>query len=638
MFKFTIIAIILFITTAVNVIGTTISWYRVKTRFGFYFAMGMTGITFWTLISGLDYAAISIPLKVFFTKLEYVCYHLSLIYFLMFMMSYGGYGELLDKKIIRVLLWGVPASNVLIAWTNEWHQLLWSGFTRSQFGDNTVIFEHGPAFLWVAGTGYILLASIVLVSWLASRRVSEYARQQGRLLFYGSLLPLMGNLIYQFQPSEFDGVDWSSIFLSVSSLLFLWALYGTKLLDLIPIARESLVEHLTNGVFVIDISGRIADVNQAGAQILNVPAKELIGRNLNEFSIFANFDLDLVDAKKEKKMEIEIGGCYFDALFSLVMEKDTAVGYLIILHNITTRKQNELHLLQLTQTIEQSPTSIVITDINGNITYVNPYFTEATGYTANEVLGKTAGILKSGQTPEDVYQELWKTIKNGKVWKGEFYNKKKNGNLFWENTHIAPIMDNEGRIRNFVAVKVDITESKLLQNELQNLAVTDSLTGLFNRRHFFKVADKEFVKSTRHAHPMSIIMFDIDQFKYVNDTYGHLIGDQALVKVGKLIQKNERTSDIAARYGGEEFVILLPETDCNGAKLFAERLRRQVEGIIIENGDTPVRITASFGVAGITSYTTIKTLDQLISQADHALYEAKEMGKNQVICYQKLDH
>ena len=108
-------------------------------------------------------------------------------------------------------------------------------------------------------------------------------------------------------------------------------------------------------------------------------------------------------------------------------------------------------------------------------------------------------------------------------------------------------MDNEGRIRNFVAVKVDITESKLLQNELQNLAVTDSLTGLFNRRHFFKVADKEFVKSTRHAHPMSIIMFDIDQFKYVNDTYGHLIGDQALVKVGKLIQKNERTSDIAAR-------------------------------------------------------------------------------------------
>ena len=85
-------------------------------------------------------------------------------------------------------------------------------------------------------------------------------------------------------------------------------------------------------------------------------------------------------------------------------------------------------------------------------------------------------------------------------------------------------------------------------------------------------------------------------------------------------------------------MILLPETDCNGAKLFAERLRRQVEGIIIENGDTPVRITASFGVAGITSYTTIKTLDQLISQADHALYEAKEMGKNQVICYQKLAH
>ena len=282
MFKFTVIAAILFITTAINVIATVISWRRANSRFGLYFAVGMTGITFWTLVSGLDYAAVPISLKVFFAKLEYVGYHIALIYFLMFVLSYAGYGSLLENSFVRAFLWIVPASNVLLAWTNEWHQRLWRGFTRSQFGDNTVIFEHGPAFLWVAGTGYLLIAGIVLTAWLASRRGSEYARRQGRLLFYGSLLPLLGNLIYQFQPLEFDGVDWSSILLSISSLLFLWALYGTRLLDLIPIAREKLIESLGDGMVVLDTQGRIADLNQPAARMIGSAPQRLLGRNVSE--------------------------------------------------------------------------------------------------------------------------------------------------------------------------------------------------------------------------------------------------------------------------------------------------------------------------------------------------------------------
>ncbi len=637
MFKFTIIAVILFITTAINIIATVISWHRVKSRFGFYFAMGMTGITFWTLMSGLDYAATSIPLKVFFTKWEYVCYHIALIYFLMFVLSYAGYGSLLENKFIRAFLWIVPVSNILLAWTNEWHQWLWSGFVRSQFGDNTVIFEHGPAFLWVAGTGYLLIASIVLTAWLASRRGSEYARRQGRLLFYGSLLPLLGNLIYQFQPLEFDGVDWSSILLSISSLLFLWALYGTHLLDLIPIAREKLIESLGDGMIVLDMQGRIVDINQPASRMIGSASEKLLGRNVSEVLPSAqHFEEQSIG--QEIRTELEIGDAekrYFDVLVSPLFEGKTAmIGHFIILRDVTVRKQNELRLLQLNQAVEQSPMSVVITDLDGNITYVNSRFTALTGYTFDDALGKKPKILQSGQTPIEVYRSLWQAIKAGKVWKGELRNKKKNGELYWEDATIAPVLDYNGRILNFIAVKEDITERKHAQDELQKLAITDSLTGLFNRRHFFEIAEKEFAKSVRYRRPLSVILFDIDLFKDINDTYGHIIGDQTLIQIGKMLLEMGRQTDIAARYGGEEFIILLTETDCADTKIVAERLRKLMEDFPIQSdkkGD--IHFSASFGVSGMDENAPSETLDRLISQADQALYEAKRTGRNRVICY-----
>ena len=635
MFKFTVIAATLLITASLNIISTTISWSRAKSRIGLYFAIGMTGVTFWTLASGLDYAAIPIPLKIYFAKWEYVFYHITLVFFLMFIMSFAGYKTLLKNKLVITVLWVIPTINILLAWTNDWTGWLWVGFVESNFGNNTIIFEHGFAFLWVTATGYMLLASIIAASWIAMRRSFGFARRQGQVLFYGSLLPLIGNLIYLFQPPAFDGVDWSSIFISGSSVLFLWAFYGTNLINVIPIAREKLMDRSGDGMIVLDSRNYIIDINESAAKLLNLTVASLLGKKLADYLPDAKF-LSKEALEEELSTELEIEAPtprFFDVLVTPLFEgQKTIIGSLVVLRDITKRRQNELRLLLLNQTVEQSPNSVVITDFDGKITYVNSAFTAITGYSAKEVLGKKTSILKSGYMSKEVYENLWQTILSGKTWEGELNNMKKGGELFWENTRIAPLLNQDGEISNFVAIKVDITERKRAQDELERMAITDPLTGLFNRRYFFEVAQKEFLKSIRYNRPLSVVLFDIDMFKSINDTYGHLAGDQILAQIGVLLTQKERETDLSARYGGEEFVLLLPETDCEGARNTAERLRSLLETSPIYYENHKIQFTASFGVAGIGNRDYPETFDYLILQADKALYEAKRISRNTVVC------
>ena len=470
MFKFTTISIILFITTAINIVAAYIGWQRRKTKSGMYFALGMVGITFWTLAGGFDYAAVLIPVKVFFAKLEYAGYNTAFAFLALFVLSYAGYERWLEKAAVKVFFFTVPVSNILLAWTNDWHGWLWSGFVRSEFGDNTVIFKHGPGYLWATITGYLMIFIIIIPLWQASRRGSEFSRRQARLLFWSSLFPVISNLFYVFQPAEFKGVDWTSITFSISSLLCLWALYGLSFLDLVPIARDKLVAELSDGMIVLDMQDRIIDVNHSAAGMLESTFEKLIGRDFGEVIPLAQ-PLSERAPKEELRTELEFGSAnkrYFDVLVSPLHEdRKVVVGRLIIFRDITERKKNELRLLQLTQAVTQSPTSVVVTDLEGNIEYVNPQFTLLTGYAHDEVIGKNPNILKSGHTPAGVYQEMWQAITTGKTWQGEFLNKKKNGDLYWEHVVMAPVLDRDGNTLNFIAVKEDITERKQAETDME---------------------------------------------------------------------------------------------------------------------------------------------------------------------------
>ncbi|MBI3241164.1 MAG: diguanylate cyclase [Chloroflexi bacterium] len=171
-----------------------------------------------------------------------------------------------------------------------------------------------------------------------------------------------------------------------------------------------------------------------------------------------------------------------------------------------------------------------------------------------------------------------------------------------------------------------------LFNKVQRLAVIDSLTGLYNRRQFFALAVREFERSRRYHEPLSAIMFDIDYFKRINDTYGHAVGDQVLHLIAEQCQGCMRETDLLGRYGGEEFVVLLPVTDRHNALIGAERLSRCIAQLFISTDVGPLTVTISLGVATMDS--TCADVETLLDRADQAMYAAKRAGRNQVKVYE----
>ena len=174
----------------------------------------------------------------------------------------------------------------------------------------------------------------------------------------------------------------------------------------------------------------------------------------------------------------------------------------------------------------------------------------------------------------------------------------------------------------------DISERKMMEEELQRLATTDTLTGILNRRQFIILAEQGVERSRRYGRTLALLLYDIDHFKQVNDTFGHQAGDIVLRELAKLVHEQLRRNDIEGRVGGEEFAVLLPETTISEAVVLAERIRGIIENFAINIGETSLHITASFGVTAVKE--TDVALDSIYKRADSALYEAKNAGRNRV--------
>ncbi len=295
------------------------------------------------------------------------------------------------------------------------------------------------------------------------------------------------------------------------------------------------------------------------------------------------------------------------------------------------RRLAEEKLHKLSHAIEQSSCPIIITNTKGDIEYINPKFTQLTGYTLEEVLGQNPRILRSGDTKQEQYTDLWNTITSGKEWRGEFHNRKKNGELYWEQALISPIRNSEGMITHFVAIKEDVTERKNLEAKLTYTANHDSLTNLFNRHYLCEELEKLLALSERYGTSGALLFLDVDNFKYINDTLGHAAGDKLLMQIADLLKTRLRKTDIVARLGGDEFAILLPHTDTHKALFIAKQIVELIQHQATVQDIQSIGITTSIGIAMFPKHgDTVKTL---LTHADLAMYQAKEKGRNRVCIF-----
>jgi diguanylate cyclase (GGDEF)-like protein/PAS domain S-box-containing protein len=290
------------------------------------------------------------------------------------------------------------------------------------------------------------------------------------------------------------------------------------------------------------------------------------------------------------------------------------------------RSRREDQLRKLSRAVEQSSSMVVITDASGIIEYVNEEFCEVTGYSVEELLSQRPSLLKSGETDAEVYRSMWQALLAGQDWHGEIRNRRKSGALYWSALSVSPILDEDGNVTHFIGLSEDISAQKHSQAQIEQLAFYDPLTQLGNRRLFREQLDQELRKVRRTGQQLAVFYLDLDNFKQINDTLGHDVGDRLLQAIAGHLRVTLREADIIARLGGDEFIILLPQvTGLAQAKRVAEKLLNALRTPIPVAGHE-VLITFSIGIT--LAPDDGDTWSVLMKNADLAMYRAKRQGRN----------
>jgi len=522
---------------------------------------------------------------------------------------------------------------------------------------------------WVQiAQSYILILLGTLVILQGVFRNNGIYRGQGLVLLIGVLIPWLANGYYLFGarifPKSYLPVDVTALAFIATGILYSFGVFRLNFLDIAPIAREVVFDNIPEMVLVLDEANRVVDINKIGQKWLGMEHDQVTGINIRE--IFKNLP-ELMDNHgdvQQANEELKINGASLRDLELVITpltdSQRRLAGRVIVARDITARKQtatlisrnNELIHLQ-SSALNVAVNAVVISDLRGNCIWVNRAFSQITGYSFEEAVGKSLSLLKSGVQGDDYYKNLWKTITTGNIWVGEIVNRHKSGRLYWEEMTIAPVYNDKKEMTNYIAIKQDITARKQMEVELQeaNLqlktqmeeitslqdklreqAIRDPLTGLYNRRILEEALDREVSHAQRDDKGMCIAMIDLDNFKKINDRFGHSAGDMVLKSLAKILENNTRRGDITCRYGGEEFAVLMPNASLEGARKRAQQWRRAFQMLHKSFNGQEVNVTLSVGIAqyplhgadGIT----------VLEAADRALYKSKQRGKNQVTIFE----
>ncbi len=290
------------------------------------------------------------------------------------------------------------------------------------------------------------------------------------------------------------------------------------------------------------------------------------------------------------------------------------------------RRLAEERVRTLSLAVEQSPVSVVITNEQGIIEYVNPKFEEITNFSYTEAVGRNLNFTVMDHSQEGLFQELWSTVSVGNSWHGEFCNMRKDGEIFWEFANVSPLKDPNGVITNFVAVKEDITVRRSYEEQLLKQAHYDDLTGLANRALMIDRLNVAIKSAIRNREQAALLCIDLDRFKNINDTLGHTVGDVLLCEAAGRLSTCIRDCDTLARMGGDEFVIIWPQVDDElKVKRIAERVLEVFEKPFSIDQDEHL-VTASIGIVLFPA--DGRDHQVLLRNAELAMYKAKDLGRN----------
>ncbi|UTW03225.1 EAL domain-containing protein [Amphritea atlantica] len=407
---------------------------------------------------------------------------------------------------------------------------------------------------------------------------------------------------------------------------------------------SSIIEHSPVGIFHYNQDSVITMINQRFGEILGSSDKVLVGFNMLDKLTDEKLRAALQDALNGKVGLFEgpyvsVTGqrkMYLIAEFVPLRDAQGQINGGVGVFNDATEQQTTTNTLKkLSMAVEQSPNVVVITDKSGQIEYVNPRFTDITGYYPDEVIGKNPRLLNSGETTAEIYGDLWKTLLAGQEWRGVFHNRKKNGELYWAEEVISPITNNFGEITHFIALQEDITEVRRISDEINFQTTHDSLTGLLNRRQF----ENELTRIVEHAHNHHshhvLCFIDIDQFKIVNDTCGHMAGDDLLRQISNLIRDKLRRRDILARPGSDEFLILLENASLAQGERVIQMIMNDLKKFRFQWEDHNFQVEISAGLTVIDPQTS--SAISAMQDVDTACYTAKDAGRNRFHIYNDND-
>lgn len=671
--NYTPYAAILHITALLSLLVAFLVSFRRSTAGANSLLLLMLAIAEWSLASGLEAASVGLGQKILWAKVEYLGAVLAPTLFMIFTLEYRQLNRFLAPPYLFLYMF-IPLMALIAVITNEWHGLIWSSFLAGPEGSNSYIFVHGVGFYVLIGYDYLVVLAAVIILGTGWRRARHPYRSQISIVLAASLFPILGGLFYVFNPNVLPGLDLPPITFLVTGVIISVGIFKFRLFDLVPIARHAIVESMSEGVLVLDAQGRLADINPAAEKLLNVAPENVLGKPASYVLRDWPALRMCLENSKDTQVEIQVSDDlprYFEVrIRSLYNLRKKPSGRMLVFNDITTRRlagkeltrQNEeldavnrislaiasgLDVEQTIKALREQCNSIVPMDIfyvalydeqRGLISvplhYERGHYATGLLRDINEHPGTIGNVIRTRKTIylSDQVKPVTGPLKSqpdterrAKSYVGIplTVRDKVVGVMSIQSYRPAAYREEQIHLLERVAVHAAIAiENARLHAEVQRLAIIDELTNIYNYRGLVELGSREVERARRFNHPLAVLFFDIDDFRNFNNQYSHTTGNIVLRAVVETISNVLRTVDVFARYGGDEFVIILPETDLEGARQTAKKVYDSVAAYSIATPYGKLSVTVSIGVAALTD--DLRDFTSLIDKANNAEHLAKE--------------